>query len=106
MRGVLNYTWRLLVQRREVGRLHSFPTSSRQAGEGADAVGFRSRGIVLPACGRQASRPLTPLTAPDLQRAPGRPFEPEPQRSPPATRFPFPLPPRPIGGKKDKTKGI
>src|SRR5258708_38859687 len=31
--------------------------------------GLRDRGIVLPACGRQASGPLTPLTAPNIEPA-------------------------------------
>src|SRR6266850_5898217 len=68
--------------------------------EGADAVGFRSRGITL------SSRPLTPLTARNFQRAAADSSEPSRQWSRRATRFPFPLPPRTIGEQKAKVKSI
>src|SRR5258708_23650079 len=60
--------------------------------------GLRDRGIVLPACGTHASRPLTPPTARNFLRAARVTRRPHRQRGPRPTPFPSPPPPPPSAG--------
>jgi len=72
---------------KEAGRLYCLPS--------LPAAGRRRsrRGRLPESRDRCASRPLTPLTARNFQRAAAGSWEPDRQWSRRATRFPFPLPP-------------